>query len=83
MKILKCLLDHNCTGHFGSDTFCLALHRADLHIRSGARPVQYRDCSAWCGCAAYLFPAQWCDSAGHGIFDQPDGAATGCNLADG
>ena len=53
--------------------FCLALHGADLHIRSGARPVQYRDCSAWCGCAAYLFPAEWCDSAGHGIFDQPMG----------
>lgn len=61
--------DHNCTSHFGVDAFCLALHGADLHIRSGARPVQYRDCSAWCGCAAYLFPAQWCDSAGHGIFD--------------
>ena len=24
MKILKCLLDHNCTGHFGVDAFCLA-----------------------------------------------------------
>ena len=69
MKILKGLLMINCTGHFGSDTFCLALHRADLHIRSGARPVQYRDCSAWCGCAAYLFPAEWCDFAGYGIFD--------------
>ena len=26
--------DRNCTGHFGADTFCLALHGADLHIRS-------------------------------------------------
>lgn len=24
--------DCNCTGHFGVDTFCLALHGADLHI---------------------------------------------------
>ena len=30
---------------------------------------RYRDCSAWCGCAAYLFPAEWCDFAGYGIFD--------------
>ena len=28
--------DRNCTGHFGVDAFCLALHGADLHIRSGA-----------------------------------------------
>ena len=26
-------------------------------------------CSAWRGCAAYLFSAERCDSAGHGIFD--------------
>ena len=23
--------DRNCTGHFGTDAFCLALHGADLH----------------------------------------------------
>ena len=28
--------DCNCTGHFGVDAFCLALHGADLHIWSGA-----------------------------------------------
>ena len=28
--------DCNCTGHLGVDAFCLALHGADLHIRSGA-----------------------------------------------
>ena len=28
--------DRNCTGRFGVDAFCLALHGADLHIRSGA-----------------------------------------------
>ncbi len=28
--------DRNCTGHFGVDAFCLALHGADLHIWSGA-----------------------------------------------
>ena len=27
--------DRNCIGHFGVDAFCLALHGADLHIRSG------------------------------------------------
>ena len=29
------------------------------------------------------FPAEWCDFAGYGIFDQPDGAAAGCDLAAG
>ena len=33
--------DRNCTGHFGVDAFCLALHGADLHIRSGAWSVSY------------------------------------------
>ena len=47
--------DRNCTGHFGADAFCLALHGADLHIRSGAWSVQYRDRLAWRGCAYYLF----------------------------
>ena len=75
--------DRNCTGHFGVDAFCLALHGADLHIWSGAWSAQHGNCSAWRGCADYLFPAEWCDFAGYGIFDQPDGAAAGCNLAAG
>ena len=75
--------DRNCTGHFGVDTFCLALHGADLHIRFGAWSAQHDNCSAWRGCADYLFPAEWCNFAGYGIFDQPDGAAVGCNLAAG
>lgn len=33
--------DCNCTGHFGVDTFCLALHGADLHIWSGAWSAQH------------------------------------------
>ena len=45
MKILKCLLDHNCTGHFGVDAFCLALHGADLHIRFGAWSTKHGNCS--------------------------------------
>ena len=61
--------DRNCAGYFGADTFCLALHGADLHIRSGAWSVQHGDCSAWRGCADYLFPAERCDFAGYGIFD--------------
>ena len=61
--------DRNCTGHFGADAFCLALHGADLHIRSGAWSAQHCDCSAWRGYAAYLFPEEWRDFAGYGIFD--------------
>ena len=61
--------DRNCTGHFGVDAFCLALHGADLHIRSGSWSTKHGNCSAWRGCADYLFPAEWCDFAGYGIFD--------------
>ena len=61
--------DRNCTGRFGVDAFCLALHGADLHIRSGAWSAQHGNCSAWRGCADYLFPAEWCNFAGYGIFD--------------
>ena len=61
--------DRNCTGRFGVDAFCLALHGADLHIRSGAWSTKHGNCSAWRGCADYLFPAEWCDFAGYGIFD--------------
>ena len=61
--------DRNCTGHFGADAFCLALHGADLHIRSGAWPAQHCNCSTWRGCAAYLFSAERCDPFSHGIFD--------------
>lgn len=35
----------------------------------GADVKAARNCSAWCGCAYYLFPAEWCDFAGYGIFD--------------
>ena len=42
--------DRNCTGHFGADAFCLALHGTDLHIRFSAWPAQYCNCSAWRGC---------------------------------
>ena len=53
------------------------------NIRSGAWSAQHGNCSTWRGCADYLFPAEWCDFAGYGIFDQPDGATAGCNLAAG
>ena len=75
--------DRNCTGHFGVDAFCLALHGADLHIWSGAWSAQHGNCSTWRGCAYYLFPAEWCNFADYGIFDQPDGATAGCDLAAG
>ena len=70
MKILKCLLMIvTAPVNFGVDAFCLALHGADLHIRSGAWSTKHGNCSAWRGCADYLFPAEWCDFAGYGIFD--------------
>ena len=75
--------DCNCTGHFGVDDFCLALYGADLHIRSGAWSAQHDNCSAWCGCDYYLFPAEWCDFAGYSFFDQPDGIAACGDLAVG
>ena len=50
-------------------SFCLALHGADLHIRSGAWSAQHGNCSSWRGCAYYLFPAEWCDFAGYSFFD--------------
>ena len=31
--------------------------------------TKHGNCSAWRGCADYLFPAEWCDFAGYGIFD--------------
>ena len=43
--------DRNCTGRFGVDAFCLALHGADLHIRSGAWSTKHGNCSA---CVAVL-----------------------------
>ena len=75
--------DCNCTGRFGVDAFCLALHGADLHIWSGAWSAQHGNCSTWRGCAYYLFHAEWCNFADYGIFDQPDGTAAGCDLAAG
>ncbi len=53
--------DRNYAGHFGVDAFCLALHGADLHIRSGAWSTKHGNCSAWRGCADYLFSAERCD----------------------
>ena len=51
------------------EAFCLALHGADLHIRSGAWPAQHCNCSAWRGCADCLLPTEWCNPFGYGIFD--------------
>ena len=51
------------------EAFCLALHGADLHIRSGAWSTKHGNCSSWRGCAYYLVPAEWCDFAGYSFFD--------------
>ena len=70
MKILKCLLMIvTAPVVFGVDAFLSGSARADLHIRSGAWSTKHGNCSAWRGCADYLFPAEWCDFAGYGIFD--------------
>ena len=50
--------DCNCTGHFGVDAFCLALHGADLHIWSGAWSAQHGNCSTWRGCAFITYSPQ-------------------------
>ena len=65
MKILKCLL----MIVTAPVILVLALHGADLHIRSGAWPAQHCNCSTWRGCAAYLFSAERCDPFSHGFFD--------------
>ncbi len=64
---------------FSNPFFCLNRDRYQEHLRreerrflviwSGAWSVNCSACSAWRGCAYYLFPAKWCDSASHGIFD--------------
>ena len=48
--------DRNCTGRFGVDAFCLALHGADLHIQSGDWSTKHGNCSAWRGCDYYYSP---------------------------
>ena len=65
--------DRNCTSRFGVDAFCLALHGANLYIQSGAWSAQHGNCSAWRGCAYYLFPAEWCDFTGYSFLISPMG----------
>ena len=70
MKILKCLLMIVTAPVILVLTLFVWLCTGPgLHIRSGAWSVQHGDCSAWRGCADYLFPAERCDFAGYGIFD--------------
>ena len=70
MKILKCLLMIVTAPVILVLTLFVWLCTGLIYI-SGlvAWSVQHCDCSAWRGCAAYLFSAERCDSAGHGIFD--------------
>lgn len=37
-------------------------------LKHGGR-LQLDEDIPWRGCADYLFPAEWCDFAGYGIFD--------------
>lgn len=61
--------DRGCTGHFSADAFRLALHRIDLHIRSGTGADKYSDRSAGRGCSDYLFSAEWHHPVVPGFFD--------------
>ena len=70
MKILKCLLMIvTAPVVLVLTLFVWLCTGADLHIRSGAWSTKHGNCSAWRGCADYLFPAEWCGFAGYGIFD--------------
>ena len=84
MKILKCLLMIVTAPVVLVLTLFVWLCMGLIYnIRSGAWSAQHGNCSAWRGCAYYLFPAEWCDFAGYSFFDQPDGIAAGCDLAAG
>ena len=47
------------------------LKATTLNLYNSAIRFFYQNvhCSAWRGCAAYLFPAKWFDPFSHGIFD--------------
>ena len=84
MKILKCLLMIVTAPVVLVLTLFVWLCMGLIYnIRSGAWSAQHGNCSTWRGCAYYLFPAEWCNFADYGIFDQPDGTAAGCDLAAG
>ena len=40
-----------------------------VEIIANSIGAYFANCSAWRGCADYLFPAEWCNFAGYGIFD--------------
>ena len=62
-RLLARILIHVRGQFFWFLPFCLAMHGADLHIRSGAWPAQFGNCSAWRGCAYYLFSAEYLKTA--------------------
>ena len=70
MKILKCLLMIVTAPVILVLTLFVWLCTGLIYI-SGLVPwsAQHCNCSAWRGCAYYLFPTEWSDFAGHGIFD--------------
>ena len=47
----------------------MAKRKRDMQLNFRVWSAQHCNCSAWRGCAYYLFPAEWCDFAGYGIFD--------------
>ena len=69
MIIFDVLTHDSPVGWKGERTRLFLSDKGYLHIRSGAWSAQHCNCSAWRGCAYYLFPAEWCDFAGYGIFD--------------
>ena len=43
--------------------------KTGLEFNKTDKEGKHGNCSAWRGCAYYLFPAERCDFAGYGIFD--------------
>ena len=69
MKILKCLLMIVTAPVVLVLTLFVWLCTGLIYIsRSGAWSTKHGNYSAWRGCADYLFPTEWCDFAGYGIF---------------
>ena len=68
MKILKCLLMIVTAPVVLVLTLFVWLCTGLIYI-SGLVLGLLSTVIAWRGCADYLFPAEWCNFAGYGIFD--------------
>ncbi len=69
MKILKCLLMIVTAPVILVLTLFVWLCTGLIYISGLVLGLLSTVCSAWRGCAYYLFPTEWSDFAGHDIFD--------------